>query len=389
MICKICGKEFGNGAYCQNCNTDRIKALGNYSGFNVNSNDMISKQSVDKTSDNVTGMEYDNEHYQNNAICDFCGEVIPAYSLFCPACGKKRQVECPCCHKIFSAKWKFCPYCGANVETYSEGSKKEKKEQSKEREERENYDCNEFIFDKKKYRGQEIITIPQSVKHIHRASFRGCNWITQIILPDTLENISSDCFRNCSNLRSIVVPGSVKVISPSAFYGCTSLEKFDGKYSSDDGCSLVKDGELIAIAPAGIGESYAIPDTVTKVSADFGLCDNLKVIRIPDSVIEIDEYDFFGCSPSAYFISNKFCPLGERFLIDGNVLLSVALNGVDTITIPNTIEVIGTRAFRGCKTLKHITIPKSVTKIGWGAFRICIYNHRTTKTNQKYPSVNL
>ena len=110
MICKICGREFGNGAYCQNCNTDRIKALGYYNGFNVSSNDMISKQSVEKISDKVTGMEYGNEHYQNNAICDFCGEVIPAYSLFCPACGKKRQVECPCCHKMFSAKWKFCPY---------------------------------------------------------------------------------------------------------------------------------------------------------------------------------------------------------------------------------------------------------------------------------------
>jgi len=89
MICKICGREFGNGAYCQNCNTDRIKALGNYNGFNVSSNDMISKQSVDKIFDKVTGAEYDNEHYQNNAICDFCGEVIPAYSLFCPAWKEK------------------------------------------------------------------------------------------------------------------------------------------------------------------------------------------------------------------------------------------------------------------------------------------------------------
>lgn len=25
----------------------------------------------------------------------------------------------------------------------------------------------------------------------------------------------------------------------------------------------------------------------------------------------------------------------------------------------------------------------------WSAFLLCIYNHRTTKTNQKYPSVNL
>ena len=26
---------------------------------------------------------------------------------------------------------------------------------------------------------------------------------------------------------------------------------------------------------------------------------------------------------------------------------------------------------------------------GWGQMLYCIYNHRTTKTNQKYPSVNL
>ena len=25
----------------------------------------------------------------------------------------------------------------------------------------------------------------------------------------------------------------------------------------------------------------------------------------------------------------------------------------------------------------------------WDGFNKCIYNHRTTKTNQKYPSVNL
>lgn len=220
MICKICGREFGNGAYCQNCNTDRIKALGNYNGFNVSSNDMISKQSVEKISDKVTGMEYGNEHYQNNAICDFCGEVIPAYSLFCPACGKKRQVECPCCHKMFSAKWKFCPYCGTNVETYSESSKQETKEQSKEIEEREYYDCNEFIFDKEKYRGQEIITIPQSVKHIHCSAFEGCDWVTQINLSKALEAIPHNCFKNCSNLESISIPKGVNKIADTAFKDC-------------------------------------------------------------------------------------------------------------------------------------------------------------------------
>ena len=45
--------------------------------------------------------------------------------------------------------------------------------------------------------------------------------------------------------------------------------------------------------------------------------------------------------------------------------------------------------FSDCTALKSIEIPASVETIEATAFYICIYNHRTTKTNQKYPSVNL
>lgn len=65
------------------------------------------------------------------------------------------------------------------------------------------------------------------------------------------------------------------------------------------------------------------------------------------------------------------------------------LNSLTNINIPNSVTNIGDEAFHGCESLKSINIPNSVTNIGNGAFFVCIYNHRTTKTNQKYPSVNL
>ena len=85
----------------------------------------------------------------------------------------------------------------------------------------------------------------------------------------------------------------------------------------------------------------------------------VKRIIIGDSVTTIGQYAFYGCS----FLTS--------------------------VTIGNSVTTIGGGAFYDCSSLTSVTIPNSVTTIGWYAFRACIYNHRTTKTNQKYPSVNL
>ncbi len=52
-------------------------------------------------------------------------------------------------------------------------------------------------------------------------------------------------------------------------------------------------------------------------------------------------------------------------------------------------DEIGEKAFTDCSRLTSLTLPVGITSIGYDAFLLCIYNHRTTKTNQKYPSVNL
>ena len=60
-----------------------------------------------------------------------------------------------------------------------------------------------------------------------------------------------------------------------------------------------------------------------------------------------------------------------------------------SLTLPAGITSIGYAAFNGCSGLTSLTLPAGITSIGEYAFYNCIYNHRTTKTNQKYPSVNL
>ena len=91
----------------------------------------------------------------------------------------------------------------------------------------------------------------------------------------------------------------------------------------------------------------------------FSGCSSLTSVTIPNSVTTIGKYAFSNCS------------------------------SLTSVTIPNSVTTIGEAAFTNCSSLTSVTIPNSVTEIGYYAFRDCIYNHRTTKTNQKYPSVNL
>lgn len=106
--------------------------------------------------------------------------------------------------------------------------------------------------------------------------------------------------------------------------------------------------------------SINIPEGITSIgSGAFSNCGSLKTINIPKGVTSIGDYAFSGCS------------------------------SLMSIIIPNSVTNIGDSAFYGCDSLTSIIIPKSVTGIGNCAFYNCIYNHRTTKTNQKYPSVNL
>jgi len=86
---------------------------------------------------------------------------------------------------------------------------------------------------------------------------------------------------------------------------------------------------------------------------------DIKRIIIGDGATTIGEYAFAGCS------------------------------SLTSVTIPNSVTTIGSSAFYDCSALTSVNIPNSVTEIGGSAFTFCIYNHRTTKTNQKYPSVNL
>lgn len=174
------------------------------------------------------------------------------------------------------------------------------------------------------------IDIPDSVTCIGDRAFEYCYSLTNIDIPDSITSIGDYTFKCCKSLTSVNVSKNMKTIGDSVFSDCKSLININ------------------------------IPNGVTNIGRKaFSNCDSLTDINIPNSVTNIGSYAFWSC------------------------------DSLTNINIPNSVTNIKEWTFAHCKSLTNVNIPNCVTTIGEAAFYMCIYNHRTTKTNQKYPSVNL
>ena len=120
--------------------------------------------------------------------------------------------------------------------------------------------------------------------------------------------------------------------------------------------NIVADGEYYLRSSSG--KEY-LP-TENTIGERMFTSRGLQTILLPKSVTSIDDYAFSSCH---------------------------SLNKV--VIYENSVKTIGMAAFEYCSSLADIILPEGVTTIARSAFWGCIYNHRTTKTNQKYPSVNL
>ena len=211
------------------------------------------------------------------------------------------------------------------------------------------------------------ITIPDSITKIDWYAFEGCSNLTSITIPNSVTRIGYKAFKDCSNLTSITIPNSVTYIENYAFEGCSSLKSFKGKFASSDGRCLIKEGELIAFAPAGL-TSYTIPNGITSIGGGaFSGCSSLTSVKVSNKYC----YDYFKdmVADITFYGANASAD-GRCLIIDGKLEIFIA-KGVTEYTIPNSVTSIGDEAFKGCCSLTSITIPNSVTEIENYAFAGC------------------
>jgi hypothetical protein len=148
-------------------------------------------------------------------------------------------------------------------------------------------------------------TIPASLTTIGEFAFCCCISLTSITIPNSVTSIGEAAFLYCASLTNITIPNSVTNIEYSAFALCTSLttitvDALNPFYSSVDGVLFDKDQTTLVEYLGGLGSSYTIPNSVTRIEAyAFNGCTSLTSVTIPDSVTTIGECAFLNCSSLA------------------------------------------------------------------------------------------
>ena len=210
----------------------------------------------------------------------------------------------------------------------------------------------------------ESIEIPAGVEVLSPQIFAGCNKLKDVILNEGLKTISYQCFTSCKSLDTITIPNSVEIIE-SGVFDYAIVQKFAGKFTTEDGICLIVDGVLKKVADT-IPEYYTLPSIITTLGKGcFSSISPVKNthITIPDSVTEF-EVRAFGQTYNIAGFYGKYATEDHVAVIKDNILYGVAGRALpDKYFVPEGVVKIAEYAFDTVKYVSEIVLPSTIVEI--------------------------
>lgn len=192
------------------------------------------------------------------------------------------------------------------------------------------------------------LVLPGTVKSVGEQAYAN-NPFALVKLPEGLETLGDAVFYNCQQLTSVSLPASLKTVGKRLFQACLRVEeltvaKESESFYAEGICLIEKESDTLL---QGVRLS-TIPEGVIKIGdyAFYGAM--VKSLTLPEGVTEIGERAFYNCAyMTDISISASVKKLADDAFVGCNALTKISYDGVEadwnmltaTATIPEAVTV--------------------------------------------------
>lgn len=212
------------------------------------------------------------------------------------------------------------------------------------------------------------VAIGEGVTSIERGAFDRCSSLREVIIADSVTSIEYRAFSDCTSLSSITIPNSVTSIGDEAFSGCTSLSEITIPSSVTSIGERVFSSctNLVKIEVDENNNNYKSIEGMlyNKLGTKLLRSANKEIVAIEESVTDIEQYAFSGCTLVKEIIIPRGVTEIRRNTFSG-------CTSLEKVTIPSSVTGIRGSAFSNCTSLSEIIIPSSVTYMEYYIFDGC------------------
>ena len=251
-------------------------------------------------------------------------------------------------------------------------------------------------------RSVELLLLPNGVTHLGPYAFYYNDMLPKAFLPNSLREISIRLFDCCSSLenvefesgiqiknipqsflrltkvKTIIIPKSVKTCDNNAFEDCSTLERIEVEqgstsFVSDSGVLYQTGFARLVTFPPNHSKKYSIKEECTALNQESFAYSILEEVTIPNSVTVIDSYAFRSTQLVSIKLPKELDSVSSYAFCDCCRLSHVEF--------PEKITFLSSYSFAGCN-FTEIIVPSTVTKLGAFCFANNIYLKKVTLSDQ-------